>query len=106
MYAIKVEKSKAQIIIETLQMEGVFDPSRKIEGACEHVWIPVTKKIKGAVEKELKLRQKLPGLGKKFDIHSFDIIGEIAIVFIPDAQRNKRVEIGEHILKLKKQYRL
>ncbi|MBR9681848.1 MAG: class I SAM-dependent methyltransferase family protein [Candidatus Altiarchaeota archaeon] len=100
MYAVKVEKQDAQKKINSLKAKNQYDRSRKILEDGDMVWIPVTGEIPGSTKKTLKKREKTPGLGEAHDIHSFDIIGEVAVVFIPDVQRNTKGAIGQHIMKL------
>ncbi len=100
MHAVKVKKTEAQKTLNRLKAEGRYDSSREIMKEGDFVWIPVKGRLPGSVEKQLKAKERTPSLGSAYGIHSFDIVGDISIVFIPDKQRAFKQAIGRHIMKL------
>ena len=100
MYALKVKEKNAQKEIDKLKSEGFFDITRKVVRGGGHVFIPISKRLPGSVEKEMPLKERLPSIRDKFGIGAFDIIGNIAVVWIPDELLPKKHEIAEHLVKL------
>ncbi|MEA3378301.1 MAG: class I SAM-dependent methyltransferase family protein [Nanoarchaeota archaeon] len=120
MEAIKVKKQDAEKARKFLMKENYINNRYKIKKSGSHILFPIkkiTKKIKAKfkiVEKELEEINKkeknlidiLYGkLSKEFLDNlpkSMDIIGDIAIVEIPDNLKGKEAIIGNAILKLHK----
>jgi tRNA (guanine37-N1)-methyltransferase len=96
--ALKVAKREAQRRIDELRDAGLYDHSRKVVREGGHVWLPVTGDVKGAVEKELPELPQRTSLKEEFGIGSFDLVGDIAIVFVPDCMWGRRQKIGKHLL--------
>jgi tRNA (guanine37-N1)-methyltransferase len=64
------------------------------------VFIPVKGELPGAVEKELPLRPRKNSLREAFGIGSFDIIGDIVVILIPDRQWKDRDRIASHLVSI------
>lgn len=105
MYALRVKKEEAEKKIREAKERGIFDSSRKVVREGEFVFIPVKRKVRGAVEKELPERKRVESLREKYGIGSYDIVGDIAIVFIPPDLWEKRFEIGKHLMKIHRKLR-
>ncbi|MBR9679628.1 MAG: hypothetical protein GOU99_01095 [Candidatus Altiarchaeota archaeon] len=100
MYAVKVKKELAQKRINQLKKQGFYDDSRRTISKNDSVIIPVVKRIAGSIKAELPETNRAQSVSDKFGISSFDIIGELAIIFIPDTKQARKTEIGQHIIKL------
>ncbi len=100
MWALKVAKEDAQREIVRLKYEGIFDRSRKVVRQGDHVIVPVLKKVPGSVEADLPPVNRLKSLKEEFGIGSYDVVGDIAIVFIPREKWDERFEIGAHLMKI------
>ena len=94
MYAVKVAKRNAQKKIDELRASGNYDSSRKAVRDDTYVFLPVKKEIKGAIKKELPSHKRITSLKKEFGISSFDVIGDIAVVLIPEKQWKDRDRIA------------
>jgi tRNA (guanine37-N1)-methyltransferase len=99
-YAIKISKRKGNERVKQLKESGLFDLSREIETDGRFLWIPVKKKIAGAQRKKLTRKNRPKSLNEKFGITSFDIIGDIIVIFIPDRLVEQKEEIGVQLMKL------
>lgn len=115
MLFIKVPKNKAEKTRQYLLDEGLFARDYKVFKDEKYVYFPVTKEVKGyeAVEMEgekfqraKKLRELLSKIltEKEFEnlVTSYDLIGDIAIVEIPEGLEKKEKKIGEAILETNK----
>ncbi|MCX8199964.1 MAG: class I SAM-dependent methyltransferase family protein [Candidatus Micrarchaeota archaeon] len=111
-FGLKVCRKDGEPTRRKLAELGILDNSRAIKSDSTHVYLPIITKdhpyLEGReiVEAEFKPREQKPGtlaesLGLK-DIRSFDIIGDIAIIEIPDELRSMESEIGNMLLKLHK----
>lgn len=99
MYALKVRKEQALKKIEGLKELGAYDSSRKPVRDSEHVFIPV-REMPGAIKKELPMRTRQKSLREAFGIGSFDVMGDIVVMLIPDNQWGERKGIAGHIMKI------
>jgi len=111
---VRVEKKEAESLLSKLRSTGIIDGTYKIERDEHFVYIPVKDNAclpQGIeiVERELSRRQEKakhysqilslpPELGSHLP-SSFDIIGEIAVIKIPDEVKAYEREIGEALLK-------
>ncbi len=98
MKALRVRKEGAQDAIERLKAEGKYDPSRRPLSEGEWVFVPVLPGVEGAVDRELPAKKRRPSLREKFGIGSFDLVGDVAIVQVPEGVPGK--EVGEHLMAL------
>ncbi len=113
MYYIKVKKEDAEKKIKELIKKELISKEYKIFKKENFVFVPVVKKIKGAIEIEGKkkenkrnlkeiLRKKLSKEEIEKIKRAFDIIGDIAIVEIPEELINRKKIIGQAIMKINK----
>ncbi|MBU2637645.1 MAG: class I SAM-dependent methyltransferase family protein [Nanoarchaeota archaeon] len=116
MKAVKVEKSKAQPVIEMLRAKGLFDYSRQINFGKDFFVIPVlsSKGLKGLELVEARLKKRIRKARTLFEAlkdkmnakelealpRAFDTIGDIAIVDIPAELVKKEALIGKALLEL------
>jgi len=99
-FVIRTTKRKGQKVLEKLKEKDLYDNSRKIIIEKNKLLIPVKGKIKGAKRKNLPIRFHLSNLRKKFGLQSFDIIGEIIVLFIPQNKLEQKNEIGNFLMAL------
>ncbi|MFW9921977.1 MAG: class I SAM-dependent methyltransferase family protein [Candidatus Thorarchaeota archaeon] len=99
-YAIEVRKDKGQKILERLKKRELFDNSRGIIENNGKLWIPVKKRILKAKKISLPLNPSFSSLHKEFGLKSFDVIGDIIVIFIPDELKNKKYEIANYLMTL------
>ena len=88
-----------QILVE----KGLLLPEYKIKRDDAFLYFPVKKGIPGydTVECVFEKRKKHPESIKKFGLSSFDIVGDIAIVNIPEELENQKSEIAHALLQRK-----
>jgi tRNA (guanine37-N1)-methyltransferase len=103
MFCIRIVKEKANGTIQALYRKNLIDNSRKIENDGIFVYIPAMEKVRGFdyCAKKLKSREIKPknleealkgfGIETKNVLSSFDLIGTIAVVEIPDGIAPKKV---------------
>lgn len=116
--ALKVRKEEAEKVRRWLADQGLLDNSRKAVKDGNYVYFPVVAEIPGfeSVEKELPrvekgskvidlLRGKIPNELIPFIPRSYDIIGHVAIVEVPEELKEYEKEIGEAILQIHKNVR-
>ena len=112
---LKVPRALGEEIRNKLACEGVLDRSRKIKTENGFIYIPITKKvsIKGTeiveIESETQenkkkslsdaLKDKLSSAELEYVPRAFDVIGDIAVLEIPDEIISKKKIIGEALLK-------
>ena len=112
---LRVKKGKAEKLRQELIGQGILDPNRKILSDGESVLIPITKKAEfpgtevvdvAGEEKEHRpssLKEALADTLTEDELElvptSFDIIGDIVILEIPDELSSRKKEIGEALLK-------
>lgn len=112
---IRVEKERAEELRQKLIENGILDEKMKILADKDSVLIPITKKVEfpdtelvdvEGEEKEQKpssLKEALAGTLSEEELAlvptSFDIIGDIAILEIPDELSGKKEQIAEAMLK-------
>lgn len=99
-YALKIHKSKGEETIALLKEKGDFDYSRDIIFDEGFLWIPTKTKISDAINKDLPKKTPLYFLKKRFNLRSFDVIGNIIVIFIPDEMILKKDEIGKYLMKI------
>jgi len=119
MLFIKVPKNKAEKTRQHLLDEGLYAKDYKVFKDEKYVYFPITKKAKGyeAVEMEgekfqrtKKPRELLSKIltEKEFEnlVTSYDLIGDIAIVEIPEELEKKEKKIAEAILETNKRLKV
>ena len=116
---IKVEKKRAQGVKNGLLGLGLLERDYKPESSGEFVFFPVKGKVNGfeLIERKLKKINKKPnslvealaGILKPGEIErvvtSFDLLGELAIVEVPEGLEGKGKEIGRAVMKVHKNVR-
>ncbi|MBR9689515.1 MAG: hypothetical protein GOV01_01285 [Candidatus Altiarchaeota archaeon] len=95
MYVLRVKSKDAQSTIELLKEKGDYDFSRRIVREDDTVFVPINKELPDSIKKELPLTSQKKSLKELFGIGSFDIVGDIIIVYIPDRIWSKRSDIGK-----------
>ncbi|MFH0817036.1 MAG: class I SAM-dependent methyltransferase family protein [Candidatus Micrarchaeota archaeon] len=110
--SIKVPKKKAQETKNRLLDSGSLDRNFKPETTDEFVYFPVKGEVEGfeLVERKLlKLKKKPNSLTEALEgilepgeiekvVTSFDLLGELAIVEIPEKLEKKKNEIGKAVM--------
>lgn len=112
--AVRVKKSDGQKAKNELKALGLFDEKRVIRSDGEYVYVPVKgegvpEKYK-LVESELEKREERKGFREllierfgeenaKGVLSSYDVVGDIAIVQIPEKLREHEKEVGELLLR-------
>jgi tRNA (guanine37-N1)-methyltransferase len=103
MPCIRVMKAKANAAIQSLAKKGLIDPSFSITHDKTYVYIPVKEAVKGyeTANKRLKPRKRGPlnlaealesqGVKARNVISSFDLLGNVAVVELPDKMDAKKV---------------
>jgi tRNA (guanine37-N1)-methyltransferase len=99
-YILAVARDKGQTIVDDLKEKGLYDNSRAIVSVDDKLWIPLKEKIANAQIKDLPVKKRLKSLKEKFGLSSFDIIGEIIVIFIPDYLELQKKEIGKYLMTL------
>lgn len=99
-YVLEINKDKGQTIVNELKERELYDKSRAIIAVNEKLWIPIKEKIVGAQIKKLPEKKRSSSLKDKFGLVSFDIIGEIIVIFIPDYLISQKKEIGKYLMTL------
>jgi tRNA (guanine37-N1)-methyltransferase len=97
-YAVKVKRGEAQEKLEELRARGDYDGSRKPSREGKFVFLPVKRKLEGAVEKELHTRRRRTSLKREFGISSFDVVGDVAVILIPREQWKDRGKIAARLM--------
>ncbi len=114
MIGIKVKKEKAEKIRKKLISENALSNDFIPFSTGDYVFFPLSKEVKikdayivdvnfkKSVRRPRSLEEALDEMGiyAKGILSSFDIIGDIAIVEIPDALKEKEKEIGAAIMKI------
>jgi len=99
-YALKVKKTLAQKKLLELKEKEVFNYDYRIKRQGEFVYLPVSKKIRGAIETELIKTKRKKSLKETFGIGSFDLIGTSIVVSIPPKLKKQKKQIGALALEL------
>ncbi|NHJ39883.1 MAG: hypothetical protein FK731_07600 [Asgard group archaeon] len=99
-YVLIVNKNEGQSVINDLKNKELYDKSRSILEVKNKLWIPIKEKIDKAQIKRLPAKKRLTSLKEKYGLSSFDIIGKIIVIFIPDNLKSKKNEIGKYLLTL------
>ena len=102
MLYLKVLRENAEKRRRELIEKNLLSKEYKVIRKGEYVFFPINKKINGAVElrgKKLDKKKTIRDIVGKGKFSSFDIIGEIAVVEIPDELKSKEKEIAKTILK-------
>ncbi|MFA4668848.1 class I SAM-dependent methyltransferase family protein [Pyrococcus kukulkanii] len=112
--AVKVPRTEGEKVRRKLLERGVLDRRYKIKVEGNYILIPITSEVVGfeTVDVELEKAErrphsyrevvKIPESLRKFLPSSFDIIGDIAIIEIPEELQGYEREIGEAIIKVHK----
>lgn len=110
---LKIEKQKAEALRRMLLSKGLLDTTHEVSHDLLFVYFPVTGKPQGKfsyVQKTLKKRAMKPfslkeALANKLTaaeldslVSSFDIIGSIAIIEIPDSLKKCEKEIAKAVM--------
>ncbi len=103
MHGLKVPKEEGEKVRQTLVKRGLLLPHYKIKRDDTSLYFPVKEGIPGydLVDCVFEERKSHPESVKKFGMSSFDIIGDIAVVDIPDDMEDKKMEIAETLLQRK-----
>jgi len=112
---LKVRKRKGEVVRKRLLDLGVLDKSRRILKDEDFLFIPVLEEIdipdaeivwmngKGIKRKPFSLRESLKGKLTENELKiapkSFDILGDIAVLEIPEELKDKKGIIGNSLLK-------
>ena len=105
MLGLKVPRKEGEKARRKLAEEGLLLTNYKIKSTSEFLILPVKKRLEGEmVEEEFeKLPSKRPSLREIVGgLRAYDVIGDIAIVEIPDSMAEKRRLVGETLLSLNK----
>ncbi|MFH1399703.1 MAG: class I SAM-dependent methyltransferase family protein [Candidatus Woesearchaeota archaeon] len=121
MFSIKVPLREAEGVKEKLVSNKLLNQSFQIERDTTHVFFPINDKADAArllpkfviVDRQLPLRESSPSLSellaeelteKELDevVKSFDLIGSIAIICVPEELSAKEQQIAEAIIKVNK----
>ncbi|MBU4266159.1 MAG: class I SAM-dependent methyltransferase family protein [Candidatus Altiarchaeales archaeon] len=111
---LRVKRERAEELRQKLLEDGILDSGRKILSDGDSVLIPITKKIESPgteiveipgepkEQKPSSLKEALADTLTEDELElvptSFDIIGDIAILEIPDELESKKKAIGEALL--------
>lgn len=112
MYGLRIGKKSAEMVRRRLAELGLLDSKHKIVNDGRHVYFPLLSRedkfLKGKkiVEMDFPIRDVKPktlaesvGLS---GMRSFDVIGDIAVIEIPEEARAREKEIGRELLGLHK----
>ena len=112
--AVKVPRTEGEKVRKKLLERGVLDRRYRIKVEEDYIFIPVTSKVEEFEIVDIELEEaerkphnyrevvKIPESLRKFLPSSFDIIGNIAIIEIPEELKGYEREIGEAIIKVHK----
>lgn len=100
MRGLKVPKREGEKVRQTLIQKGLLLTQYKIKRDEVFIYFPVKDSILGYDIVECAFEEKVspPESLKKFGIRSFDIIGDIAIVDIPEDAQDHKKEIAHTLL--------
>lgn len=103
MRGLKVPKREGEKVRQELIQQGLLLSRYKIKKDEFFIYFPVKEGIPGydVVECSFEEKVKPPESLKKFGISSFDIIGDIAVVDIPEDVQDQRNEIAQALLNRK-----
>jgi len=117
---VKTPKKKAEKTRKKLEKKEILDKDYEVKKDEKNIYFPVKKEIKNTeiqknleiTEKETNKKRKKPkslkqALKKEIDskdlknlVTSFDVIGDIAVIEIPEEMREKQEKIGKAIMKV------
>ncbi len=112
-YALKVPHSKAETLRQSLQSQDLLDTTLKIKKDTTHIYLPLTKKVTHqqypTIQTDFESYQKKPKDFKELlttiPQHlqsllptSYDIIGELLLIKIPEELSPYNHEIGKALL--------
>lgn len=97
-YALKVRREKLQETIDKLKEKGKYDNTFEILKEKNDFWLPLKEKAPKAKKKYLIEKQDHQTLLEKFGIKSYEIIGEIIILFLPEELEERKEEVGKFLL--------
>lgn len=100
MRGLRVPKREGEKVRQILVQKELLLPTYKIKRDESFIYFPVKEGIPGydVVEYSFEKRVKSSESLRKFGISSFDTIGDIAIVDIPDELQNQKMEIAQTLL--------
>ncbi len=103
MRGLKVPKKEGEKIRQALQEHKLLLPHYVIKRDAEFIYFPVRRGIPGydTVECSFEEKKRHPEPLKKLGIASFDVIGDIAIVDIPEELEEKKNEVVKILLSRK-----
>lgn len=111
-FFIPSAKKLAQKKIDSLKRSGQFDSSFRVFEKEGKIWIPVKEKITGAIETDAQpafsrpksMDEALAGIlspeERELVVASFDLVGDIAIVEIPDLLVAKEKLIADAVMQV------
>lgn len=115
MYGLKVKKENAELVRDKLIQDSVLDLNHKVKRLEKHIIFPITNMVEYEnavyIEAEFESYPKQETdmkeiLKKRFSSNelkklktSYDVIGTIAIIKIPEELQNKKNSIGKAVLK-------
>lgn len=117
-YFICCEKKSAQKKIQELKKRGIFDSLFRVFEKEGKICIPVKRKIRNVVEIQAEPLRKKPGSvnealegilapeEREMLVSSFDLIGDIAIVEIPEGLEKKEAEIAKALMQVHRNVRV
>ena len=116
-FAAKTKLSKAESVKKVLLKKNLYDNKRLVHKEKGFIYFPIKKntRVVGAETVNKKLSKTNPGTGLKQTLEkkltktelsklvkSYDVIGSIAILEIPDALKKKEKIVAKEVLKLNK----
>jgi tRNA (guanine37-N1)-methyltransferase len=103
MRGLKVPKPEGESVRQALIQQKLLVPQYKVKSDESFIYFPVKEGIPGydVVECVFEKRENPCESVKIFGISSFDTIGDIAVVDIPDRLREQNMEIAQTLLKRK-----
>jgi len=105
----RVPKAEGQVAKGMLMQASAFDRSRRIGGEGAFVYIPITRHVDGfdtvefvtdGIEERAKDYRDLVDIPNDMLPTSFDVVGDVAIMKVPDDIRHVSKDIGEALLKV------
>ncbi|MBU7013777.1 MAG: class I SAM-dependent methyltransferase family protein [Theionarchaea archaeon] len=100
MRGLKVPKREGESIRKSLVEENILVKGYKIERDEGFLYFPVKREVPGydMVEMDFQESPSAPESLGRFGLKSFDIIGDIAVVDIPEELEDKKMEIASILL--------
>lgn len=100
MRGLKVLKQEGEKVRQILILKNLLLSDYKIKRDETFIYFPVEKGIPGydTAEYSFEKKRATPDSLKKFGISSFDIVGDIALVDVPEELQDRKKEIAEALL--------